>query len=115
MGVGEVAVLAGCILAMLGGLGVVRGKDALVRMHSLTKASTLGVAFVTLGGALVMTAQHDVASLVLACVLQFLTLPVASNLMSRATYYRGFDGRDTVEDKDELAEAIAAGRIDPRT
>ena len=39
----ELLLLAGAVLILLAGVGVVRFDDVLARMHALTKASTLGV------------------------------------------------------------------------
>lgn len=83
---GEALALAGTLLTLLAALGVVRFGDALARMHALTKASTLGVVLVLVGGAVTLRHPNDVTSLLLAAALQVLTMPVGANLLSRATY-----------------------------
>jgi len=115
MVVGELIALVGCIVVMLGGIGLVRGRNPLARSQSLTKAATTGLALVLIGGIVAIREWRDVSSLVLALLLQFLTLPVSSNLMARSMYYRYTREPDLIDGKDELADAIAAGRIDPRT
>lgn len=83
---GQVLVLAGALLMLLAGIGVVRFGDALARMHAVTKASTLGVLLVLVGAAVSLEHPNDVTSLLLAAALQLLTSPVSGNLLSRATY-----------------------------
>ena len=67
-------------------VGVLRFRGVLARMQALTKASTLGVVLVLLGGAVTLDHPNDVTSLLLAAALQVLTMPVGANLLSRATY-----------------------------
>lgn len=109
---GEALALFGTALTLVAAVGVVRFPDVLARMHALTKASTVGVALALLGGALTLDSANDVTTLLLAAVLQVLTLPVATNLMSRSTYMaRGIAVHvDTV---DELAEYRALEEVEP--
>ena len=83
---GEVLALAGATLTLLAAVGVLRFRGVLARMQALTKASTLGVVLVLLGGAVTLDHPNDVTSLLLAAALQVLTMPVGANLLSRATY-----------------------------
>ncbi len=83
---GEVRARVGATLTLLAAVGVVRFPEAMARMHALTKASTLGVVLVLLGGAVTLDHPNDVTSLLLAAALQVLTMPVGANLLSRATY-----------------------------
>jgi multicomponent Na+:H+ antiporter subunit G len=84
--IGEVLVLAGAVLTLLAAVGMVRFDDVFVRMHSLSKASTLGVVLALIGAAISLTDPNDITSLALAAVLQLVTSPVAANMLSRATY-----------------------------
>jgi multicomponent Na+:H+ antiporter subunit G len=83
---GEALVLTGSLFMLLSGIGVLRFRDVLVRMHALTKASTLGVLLVLLGAAIALEHPNDITSLVLAAVLHLVTSPIGNNLLSRATY-----------------------------
>ena len=103
---GQVLALAGSALTLVAALGVLRLPDVLARMHALTKASTVGLVLVLIGGALTLDHPNDVTSLLLAGALQILTMPVGANLMSRATYgARGIES--TVDTIDELADDLA--------
>lgn len=100
--VAQILLLAGAALILLAAIGVVRFSDVLARMHALSKASTLGLCLVMLGGAIVASSANDVTFLILAGALQVLTSPVGSNLLARATYMA--DGiPNQVDAIDELA------------
>ncbi len=83
---GQLFVLGGSLLVMLAGIGVVRFRDPLSRLHALTKASTLGVVLVFLGAATHMGRPNDWSSLLLASALQLMTSPISASLISRSTY-----------------------------
>jgi multicomponent Na+:H+ antiporter subunit G len=102
---GPALALAGAALTLVAAIGVVRFPDVLARMHALTKASTVGVVLVLLGGAVTVTNLNAVTTLLLAAALQLLTMPVAANLMSRSTYMAaGITSH--VDGVDELAERL---------
>lgn len=109
---GPVLALLGATLTLLSAIGVVRFPDVMARMHALTKASTVGVVLVLLGGAVTLDHPNDVTTLLLAAALQLLMLPVAANLMSRSTYMaRGIASH--VDEVDELADRHALDDADP--
>lgn len=104
--VSHVLLVFGSALILLAAVGVVRFQDVLARMHALSKATTLGLVMVLIGGAVGLREANDVTYLVLGCALQILTAPVGSNLLARATYLA--EGiHHAVDEVDELAEAIA--------
>jgi multicomponent Na+:H+ antiporter subunit G len=84
--IGEVIAFAGAVLVLLAAVGVVRFPDALSRMQSLTKASTVGVTLVAVGGVFVLPTWNDDTSAVAAALLQVLTLPISASLLARSTY-----------------------------
>lgn len=84
--IAELLVLAGALLTLSAAIGAVRMRDVLVRMHSLSKASTLGVLLALGGAAIHLDDPNDVTSLVLAAVLQVVTGPVAANATGRAAW-----------------------------
>ena len=108
--IGEALVLAGSLLMLLAGVGVLRFTDVFVRMHALSKASTLGLVLVLIGAALVLDHPNDITSLVLAVVLQLVASPIGNNLISRATYRaEGIPtGIDTVDECAEMRAREAA-------
>ena len=106
--IGEIGLLAGSLLILVAALGVVRFPDALTRMHALAKASTAGVAMALVGTALAAAGVNEVMSLLFATALQAATNPVASTLLTQATYYA--EGIATpVDTIDELAAVTGDG------
>jgi len=84
--IGEAFALLGAILVLLSAIGVVRLPEVLARLHSLAKASTLGILLLLGGAAVNLRNVNDVTSVVLAALLHLLASPPASNMVSRAAY-----------------------------
>lgn len=102
--VSGVLIVAGCLLGLLGGIGMVRLPDVFARMHAATKPPTLGLVLVAAGAILRVDDVADVTLLVLVVMLQFLTAPVGAHLVGRSAYSSGGQvSPDTVVD--ELADA----------
>lgn len=87
--IGQLLALVGAALLLIAAIGVVRFDHVLARMHALAKGSTLGILLLLAGAAVSLHHPNDVTSVVLAGLLQVLTSPPASNLLSRATYLTG--------------------------
>jgi multicomponent Na+:H+ antiporter subunit G len=104
---GQILALVGSLFVLLAAIGVVRFDDVLARMHALAKASTFGVLLMLVGAAIALDHPNDVTSLVLAALLQVLTSPPASNLLSRAVYLAdGIPNRiDTIDEGASRREA----------
>ena len=106
--VAEVLMLAGAALILLAAVGVIRFRDVLARMHSLSMASGLGFFLVLLGATIGLDDLNDVTFVLLAGVLQVITSPVGANLISRAAYRaEGIPHR--LDQADELASPPSAG------
>lgn len=108
--VAEILLVLGSGLILLAAIGVARFGDVLARMHSLAKATTLGMVLVLAGGAVGLRDRNDITFLILGGALQVLSSPVGSNLLARSTYLA--EGiAHSVDDVDELAAAM--GRTPP--
>ena len=107
--IGELVALVGSVLVLLAALGVVRFGDPLARMHSLAKASTLGVLLIIAGASVNLNTVNDITSAVLAGLLHVLASPPASNMVSRATYLASGLG-DSTEIVDEGAGPLGLNR-----
>lgn len=121
----------GGLLAAIAGLGLLRLPDVLIRMHSSTKAGTLGVGLI-LAATAVFYGQPGPSFRALATIAFLLiTAPVAAHMIARAAYRTGVplwdrtvidelhdagaDRRDLPAASDEpVAEDRARRPIDPR-
>lgn len=100
-----VLMVTGASLAVIAGIGLQRFPDVFARMHAATKPATLGLALVLAGAALQIPDAGAVAKLLLVIVLQFVTAPIGSHLVGRATYRAG-----TEMSEETAVDELAASR-----
>lgn len=100
--VGELLLLLGALLFVLAGIGLTRFRATLTRMHSLSKASTLGMLLVLGGGFLIVDTANARTFLVVTAILQVLASPVSAIVISRATY-RAANIPNRLDASDDLA------------
>lgn len=108
-------ILLGGLFSMLAAIGLLRMPDLYTRMQSATKAGTLGVAC-TAGGAAIHF-RDSIASVdaIIVVLFFFLTAPVASHLIARASYTSGQKLWDQTV-RDDYAEYRGTGskkKLDP--
>ncbi|NLU76637.1 monovalent cation/H(+) antiporter subunit G [Streptomyces sp. HNM0575] len=96
--------MAGAVLCLLAGIGLVRLPDVLTRMHAATKPQVLGLLFVLVGAGLRLRSAADLGTLLLVGIFQLLTVPVAAHMVGRAAYRTGRTDREHLV-VDELAAA----------
>jgi multicomponent Na+:H+ antiporter subunit G len=95
--------LAGALLVLLAGVGVLRFPDLYSRMHAATKATTLGLALIAVGA--VISLDSGAGKLILAVVFLFITAPASSHFVGRAAYRaEGIDIR--LQGPDDLRSLI---------
>jgi multicomponent Na+:H+ antiporter subunit G len=109
--IGEVLLLAGAVFTLVAAVGVVRFRDVFTRAHAFTAGSALGLAASLVGAAVAQDHLGNRTTLVLAVVLQILTSPLSSNLLSRASYL-ATGTRDRVEAERAAHDDPAADRGD---
>lgn len=105
---GAACLVAGALLALAAGIGVLRFPDALSRMHAATKPQVLGVLLLLLGIGLRLRSRADLGMILLVAVFQLATAPVAAQMIGRAAYRSGRFDRDLL-DVDEAAESESTG------
>lgn len=81
--VGIVAI-AGALLVLLAGVGVLRFPDLYSRMHAATKATTIGLGLISIAGAIAIDGGS--AKILLAAAVIFITAPSAAHFIGRAAY-----------------------------
>lgn len=84
-----VCLLGGSFLAFAAGVGALRFRSLLARMHAATKPQTLGLVLVLIGLALRLRTGGAVWALLLVVVFAMLTAPVAAHLVGRAGHRTG--------------------------
>ena len=103
----DLLLLGAALLTFAAGLGLVRFRDALSRLHAGTKPQVLGLLLV-LAAIAVGNGRWDlVPALIPVIGLQLVTVPVAAHMVARAAYRTG-NYRDDLLTADELAPAIEA-------
>lgn len=86
---GLVFLALGSLLCLTAAIGVLRFGDLLSRMHAGTKPQVLGLLFVLTGVGLRLREPGDVGMLVLIGLFQFITVPVAAQMLARAAHRAG--------------------------
>lgn len=81
--------LAGSLIAVLAGLGLVRFPDALTRLQAATKLQVPGLGLILLGAAFAAGSAAEVALLLLVAVFQTMTVPVLGQVLGRAASRTG--------------------------
>jgi multicomponent Na+:H+ antiporter subunit G len=103
----SVLLLAGAVLALGAGVGLIRFPDLLARMHTAAKPQVLGLILMLIGLGLRLRTGHVIWMLLLVVMFQLLTAPVAAHMVARAGYRTGkVDSSSLVVD--ELTRDLAA-------
>ncbi|NSC21124.1 monovalent cation/H(+) antiporter subunit G [Streptomyces albus subsp. chlorinus] len=102
---GAGCMLAGAVLCLLAGIGLLRLPDVLTRMHAATKPQSFGLLLVLIGSGLRLRSAVDLGILLLVGLFQLVTSPVAAHMVGRAAYRTGRVDRDDLV-LDELGEAL---------
>lgn len=91
--------LAGCLIMVLGAMGVIRFPDVYTRLHASTKCDTGGAISILLGVAVALGVSMTSLKILSVLFLIFLLNPVASHALARASHKYGVKPcRSTVVD-----------------
>ena len=82
-----IAVVIGASLMALGAFGLVRFPDVFTRMHSATKAASVGVIATTIAASLQVVGLGGALLLIIVVALLFLSAPLGMSLLARAAYH----------------------------
>lgn len=102
--------LLGCVfgagaLTLSAGVGLLRFRDPLTRLHAATKPQIFGLLLMLAALALAQNSLLTLFALIPVFVLQSLTAPVSAHMAARAAYRAGHLQQDKLE-IDELAPVI---------
>ncbi|MEE2036332.1 monovalent cation/H(+) antiporter subunit G [Nocardiopsis sp. CT-R113] len=105
--------LAGALLSLVAGVGLIRFPDLLSRMHTAAKPQVLGLLLVLVGIGIRLIPEEtnvfNVGTLLLVGLFQVVTVPVAGHIAARVGYRTGRIREDLIV-RDELAERLEAKR-----
>lgn len=112
---GAFLLIAGVTLMLVAAIGLLRLRDPLQRMHSATKAGTLGASLVIIGVIITTDTTSPYTGLFAILFLLF-TLPIGAQLLGRATYLSDAPLAG-VEDNaiDELPARVVVAETPPQT
>jgi multicomponent Na+:H+ antiporter subunit G len=98
--------LAGSLVAVLAGLGLVCFPDVLARLQAATKLQIPGLGLILLGAALAASSAAEIALLLLIAVFQTLTVPIIGQVVGRAASRIGEVRSDLlVEDEGDVTRS----------
>lgn len=79
----------GLAFMVVGVIGVVRFEDVFLRLQAASKCLTFGFTFMVIGAVMLAGDAGDYAKVALAILFQFLTAPVAAQMVARSALVRG--------------------------
>ena len=82
----DLLVLLGLFFLTIGTLGLLKLSNSLERMHATSEATTLGVGFTVMAGAMKFYPNGAYLSAILALIFLFITAPTGAHMIARATY-----------------------------
>ena len=96
----SVLIILGTVLAVIAAVGLNRFSDVLTRTHAASKPQTLGLMLVLAGAAIAAGSWALGAMMLVVMLAQMTTVPVASAMVGRAAFRRGFvrGGQYAVDD-----------------
>ncbi len=108
--IGLVVLWVGIFFSVVGVVGLVRMPDLYCRLHATGKVSTVGLAGLLVGAALLMPSAA--LKLIALAIFALLTLPVSTHVIAAAAYRYG--SYKATLSRDDLAELTAPqGRVAP--
>lgn len=81
--IGQILMLLGAIIALIGTIGVIRFPSSLLRAHAMGVAATLGLLVFMVGVLIEMSHLGAGAKAALIVLFMFLTAPVGSHMLGR--------------------------------
>ncbi len=97
--IAALCMILGCLMSLAAAAGLFRFPDLLTRLHAGAKPQVFGLMMLLLGIALDARTWKVVPVLLVALILQFLTIPISTHMMARSGYRnKHFRREDLVRD-----------------
>ena len=81
--------LFGSFFILIASIGILKMPDIFIRMHTATKAGTLGCGLVLIGSSFYFQLTQVTVEALLTLLFIYITAPIASHLIGRAAYACG--------------------------
>ncbi|MFG6114249.1 monovalent cation/H(+) antiporter subunit G [Halobacillus sp. MO56] len=107
----SLSLLIGTFFIFSASIGMLRFPDLFIRLHAVTKGSTLGIAGIMIGAFLFLYVEHGIVSgkLILGMIFVMMTAPISGHMISRAGYHNGVKLWDKSV-RDDYAEVVKEKR-----
>lgn len=109
---GAVLLVAGGLFCLSAAVGIVRLPDLFMRMHSSTKAGTLGLMFIAIAYAVTHPQADVLIKALLVSFFMIVTAPIGSHLIGRAAFRRGAPMWRRTEIDPETRRFLPPGGLD---
>ena len=101
-----ILLLGAGVLSAAAGIGLLRFRDVLTKLHAVTKPQVLGLIMVVIAIALALESWVVLFALLPVFVFQSLTAPISAHMVGRSSYRTGEVDTEHLF-VDELAQAVA--------
>lgn len=108
-----VCVLGAALLSIAAGIGLLRFRDPLSRLHAATKPQILGLMLIVIAVALEQRSWAVFFALIPVMILQMITAPISAHMIGRAAYRFDHIDRDRLG-IDELDAVIQEASAEDR-
>ena len=101
-----ILLLGAAMLSVAAGIGLLRFRDVLTKLHAVTKPQVLGLIFVVIAVPLALESWVVFLAMLPVFVFQSLTAPISAHMVGRSSYRTGKVDTEHLF-VDELAQAVA--------
>ncbi len=102
----SVFLISGSLFIFIAGIGILRMPDIYMRMHALTKATSLGIMLLLIGGSIYYPVPGVVLKSLAIIVFYYLTIPVSAQLLGKSFLeMKPFDSNKKKKKKKEADES----------
>ena len=106
-------ILIGGIFALIGGLGILRLPDVLLRMHASTKIGTLACGLILLSCAVFFGTPEIIIRVIAIVLFLLLTAPIGAHMMGRSVVSTGVPLWKNEEIEEHLDEELMEEHATP--
>jgi multicomponent Na+:H+ antiporter subunit G len=87
--IAAILIIAGSLFMLIAALGIIKLHDVYMRMHAITKASSLGIVLLLMAVVVVHPSLESIIGAVMVIVFIIATAPVATHMIARVSHMMG--------------------------